>query len=30
MLEITPDLLLQTYRIGIFPMGERRDDPKLH
>jgi leucyl/phenylalanyl-tRNA---protein transferase len=30
MLEITPDLLLQAYRIGIFPMGERRDDPKLH
>jgi len=30
MLEITPDLLLQAYRIGVFPMGERRDDPKLH
>jgi leucyl/phenylalanyl-tRNA---protein transferase len=29
MLEITPDLLLQAYRIGVFPMGERRDDPKL-
>ncbi|MDP2331137.1 MAG: leucyl/phenylalanyl-tRNA--protein transferase [Reyranella sp.] len=30
MLEITPDLLLQAYRIGVFPMGERRDDPRLH
>ena len=30
MLEITPDLLLQAYRIGDFPMGERRDDPKLY
>ena len=30
MLEITPDLLLQAYRIGVFPMGESRDDPKLH
>jgi leucyl/phenylalanyl-tRNA---protein transferase len=29
-LEITPDLLLQAYRIGVFPMGERRDDPKLY
>jgi len=29
-LEITADLLLQAYRIGVFPMGERRDDPKLH
>ena len=27
MLEITPDLLLKAYRIGVFPMGERRDDP---
>jgi hypothetical protein len=26
-MEITPDLLLQAYRIGVFPMGERRDDP---
>ena len=25
-----PDLLLQAYRIGVFPMGERRDDPKLY
>ena len=30
MLEITPDLLLKAYRIGVFPMGERRDDPKLY
>jgi leucyl/phenylalanyl-tRNA--protein transferase len=30
VLEITPDLLLQAYRIGVFPMGERRDDPKLY
>ena len=30
MLEITPDLLLQAYRIGVFPMGERRDDPRLY
>ncbi len=29
-MEITPDLLLQAYRIGVFPMGERRDDPKLY
>ena len=29
-MEITADLLLQAYRIGVFPMGERRDDPKLH
>jgi leucyl/phenylalanyl-tRNA--protein transferase len=28
--EITADLLLQAYRIGVFPMGERRDDPKLY
>jgi leucyl/phenylalanyl-tRNA--protein transferase len=30
MLEITPELLLQAYRIGVFPMGESRDDPKLY
>jgi len=29
-MEITPDLLLQAYRIGVFPMGERRDDPRLY
>jgi leucyl/phenylalanyl-tRNA--protein transferase len=30
MPEITADLLLKAYRVGVFPMGERRDDPKLH
>jgi leucyl/phenylalanyl-tRNA--protein transferase len=30
VLEITPQLLLQAYRIGVFPMGERRDDPRLY
>jgi len=30
MPEIPADLLLQAYRVGVFPMGERRDDPKLH
>jgi len=29
-MQITPELLLQAYRIGVFPMGERRDDPKLY
>ena len=29
-MEITADLLLQAYRIGVFPMGERRDDPRLY
>ena len=24
-MEITPELLLQAYRIGVFPMGERRE-----
>jgi leucyl/phenylalanyl-tRNA---protein transferase len=28
--EITPDLLLQAYRCGIFPMAETADDPALH
>jgi leucyl/phenylalanyl-tRNA--protein transferase len=28
--EITPDLLLQAYRCGIFPMAESADDPRLH
>ncbi len=28
--EITPDLLLQAYRCGIFPMAESADDPALH
>lgn len=26
---LTPDLLLQAYRAGVFPMAERRDDPNL-
>ncbi len=28
--EITPDLLLQAYSCGIFPMAENADDPELH
>ncbi len=28
--EITPDLLLQAYRCGIFPMAETAEDPALH
>ena len=28
--EITPDLLLRAYSIGLFPMAEDRDDPELH
>jgi leucyl/phenylalanyl-tRNA--protein transferase len=26
---LTPDLLLQAYRIGVFPMSESRDDPEV-
>lgn len=26
---LTPDLLLQAYRIGVFPMSEGRDDPEV-
>ena len=26
---ITPDLLMQAYRIGVFPMSEHRDDPEV-
>ncbi len=26
---ITPDLLLQAYRAGVFPMAEHRDDPEV-
>lgn len=26
---LTPDLLLQAYRIGVFPMSEGRDDPEI-
>ena len=29
MSEITPELLVQAYRSGIFPMAEHRDDPEL-
>ena len=29
-LEITPELLLRAYRIGIFPMAESRDAPTLY
>ena len=28
--EITPELLLQAYAAGIFPMAESREDPTLH
>ena len=28
--EITPDLVLQAYSCGIFPMAESADDPELH
>jgi len=27
--QLTPDILLQAYRAGIFPMAERRSDPNL-
>ena len=27
---VTADLLLQAYSVGLFPMGETRDDPTLH
>ena len=30
MRTLTPDLLLQAYCAGLFPMGERRDDPTLY
>ncbi len=29
MLELTPDMLLRAYAIGVFPMAEDRDDPDL-
>lgn len=29
MQKLTPDLLLQGYGIGIFPMAEHRDDPEI-
>lgn len=28
-MSVTPDLLLQAYRTGIFPMAERQDDPDI-
>lgn len=28
--EVTPDILLRAYAMGIFPMAERRDDPAIH
>jgi leucyl/phenylalanyl-tRNA---protein transferase len=27
--ELSPDLLLRAYRLGVFPMAERRDDPEV-
>lgn len=29
-LQITPDILLRAYAMGIFPMAESRDDPEIH
>jgi leucyl/phenylalanyl-tRNA--protein transferase len=29
VMSVTPELLLQAYRTGIFPMAERRDDPDI-
>ena len=29
-MQLTPDLLLRAYAIGIFPMAESRIDPELH
>ena len=29
MLELTPDMLIRAYAIGVFPMAEDRDDPEL-
>ena len=28
--EITPDILLRAYAMGIFPMSDGRDDPEIH
>ncbi|WP_095590094.1 leucyl/phenylalanyl-tRNA--protein transferase [Actibacterium ureilyticum] len=28
--ELTPDLLLQAYATGLFPMAQSRDDPRIH
>ena len=30
MAGLTPDLLLQAYAVGLFPMAERKDDPSLY
>lgn len=27
--DLSPDLLLQAYRVGVFPMSESRDDPEI-
>lgn len=29
-LDLTPEMLMQAYRLGVFPMAEDRDDPKLY
>lgn len=29
-MELTPDLLLRAYAVGIFPMAESRRDPEIH
>lgn len=28
--KLTPDLLLRAYAMGVFPMAESRDEPKIH
>lgn len=28
-MKLTPDILLQAYRSGVFPMAENRNDPDL-
>jgi len=30
MTQLTPELLLNAYAVGIFPMAEARDDPELY
>ncbi|WP_421708077.1 leucyl/phenylalanyl-tRNA--protein transferase [Algihabitans sp.] len=29
-MQLTPELLLRAYAVGIFPMAESRDDPEIH
>ena len=29
MTKITPDLLIKAYKIGVFPMANNQDDPKI-